>query len=201
VDRCAQSRGRSGFRGFTETLLSESAQEVHVLTRPRGDLVKRSGELHARLSEAEPRVRPGDALPSGRHDPDRRCADVPSTQGTHRRRMMPSTSMRTNAASSVPSGLFTWSSIGASLAASRLMSAAAARAATASSNRPVTSTMRRSQKCSWSQGEFCPPRGPPARFIAGAWPLRSPRAEVSVRSQARREHHRVDVAMGEASVT
>jgi hypothetical protein len=43
------------------------------------------GELHARLSEAEPRVRPGDALPSGRHDPDRRCADLPSTQGTHRR--------------------------------------------------------------------------------------------------------------------
>jgi hypothetical protein len=163
----------------------ESHERVQVPMGPDVGLVRGSGHAHAGLIEAEPCVRPGSALRRRGDDPDRWGADVAGTLRADRSPQRASTSVRTSAASRVPSRLSTWSSIGAWLSASRLRSAAAARATAGSSSDPVTSTMRRSYSFSWSQGgvplstgerfDHAEPRYPTgARLVASITVLMSP---------------------------
>jgi hypothetical protein len=119
--------------------------QLAVLQRGPGvHLLGGAGVPHAGLSEPEQRVRPGVALTRAATTPIAAGADLPSTPGAHRRPDEGERVDEDERGLERASGLSTWTSIGTSLAASRLMSAAAARAAAASSSNPVTRTMRRS---------------------------------------------------------
>src|SRR5262249_2854917 len=74
-------------------------------------------------------------------------------------RRVSAVSISTKADPSSPSGLSRWSAMGWFPLASSVSRAAAAFSAASSSSRPVTSTMRRSKSCSWTQLPRLMPEG------------------------------------------
>ena len=131
----------------------EPPEQLLLLATVRGDLVWRPGELRRWLEEPKACVWGGRAVIGGRGDTNGRTTDLSAAMCGSLARSGSRVSMRTKAASSVPSGLSRWSSMGSSPMASKVMRAAAASAARSASSRPVTNTIRRSNNFSCNQAE------------------------------------------------